>query len=48
MEMNGNKMNPACLEAVLVYITIGLEKNCCYMEGTQETKTNKKQDFFHL
>lgn len=48
MEMNGNKMNPACLEAVLVYITIGLEKNCCYMVGTQETKTNKKQDFFHL
>ena len=33
MEMNGSKTNPACLKAVLVYITIGLEKNYCYTEG---------------
>lgn len=41
-------MNPACLKAALVYVTVGLGKNDCYTEGTvaRKTKTNKKQDFF--
>ena len=39
------------LKAVLVYITTGLEKNIATRREqliTQETKTKKKQDFFHL
>lgn len=38
MDMNGNKMNPAYLKAVLVYITIGLEKKLLLHGGNMGDK----------